>query len=47
MWGALENVDLASGPAGSDFDGLGRALQLTSFLDSGEVLCDEAGRVWG
>lgn len=30
MWGALRNVDLASGPVGSDSDGLGRALQLTS-----------------
>ena len=32
MWGALGNVDLASGPAGSDSDGLGRALRLTSFV---------------
>lgn len=32
MWGALENVDLASGPAGSDSDGLGRALQRTSLV---------------
>lgn len=31
MWGALGNVNLASGHAGSDSDVLARALRLTSF----------------